>query len=187
MARVKGEIRRKRIMELLSASRTPISGGRLAEEMKVSRQVIVGDIARLRQTCPNLLSTSSGYVLVKPLVHQRIFKVNHSDEQTREELELMTGSGCTVVDVFIEHRIYGTIRKPLQIRTKEDVDHFMEDLSGGVSTPLLGLTQGYHYHTLSADSEADLDRAQAALQERGFLIETVDNTENYEPKKYSGN
>ena len=42
------EARRKRIGELLTISEDPIKGGTLAEEMGVTRQVIVKDIAILR-------------------------------------------------------------------------------------------------------------------------------------------
>ena len=43
-----GEERRHELLDLLSASREPISGRHLADHFKVSRQVIVQDIALLR-------------------------------------------------------------------------------------------------------------------------------------------
>ena len=45
-----GEERRHELLDLLSASREPISGRHLADHFKVSRQVIVQDIALLRAT-----------------------------------------------------------------------------------------------------------------------------------------
>ena len=38
------------------------------------------------------------------------------------------------------------------------------------STPLKRITSDYHYHTVSADSEAVLDGIEESLRVRGFLI-----------------
>ena len=43
-----GEERREHIIQLLTQTKKPISGTELARQMKVSRQVIVQDIALLR-------------------------------------------------------------------------------------------------------------------------------------------
>ena len=43
-----GEERREYIIQLLTQTKKPISGTELAKQMKVSRQVIVQDIALLR-------------------------------------------------------------------------------------------------------------------------------------------
>ena len=47
----------------------------------------------------------------------------------------------------------------------------MENLRSGKSTPLLNVTSGYHFHTVSADSEEILDEIEAALKEQNFLCE----------------
>ena len=51
------------------------------------------------------------------------------------------------------------------------VQHFMENLRTGKSTPLLNVTSGYHFHNVSADSEEILDEIEAALKEHNFLSE----------------
>ena len=78
--------------------------------------------------------------------------------------------GC-VQDVMVNHRVYGRISAPLNIKNRRDVQHFMENLRSGKSTPLLNVTSGYHFHTVSADSEEILDEIEAALKEQNFLCE----------------
>ena len=55
-----GDKRRKEIMELLNTEKDPLSGTSLAKRLGVSRQVIVQDIALLRATNRNILSTNRG-------------------------------------------------------------------------------------------------------------------------------
>lgn len=150
--RISGEERRKKILEILSSAKEPISGNDLAKKLGVSRQVIVTDIALLRTTRPDLISTNSGYILMAASLSKKVFKVNHSDEQTEDELTSIVDLGGTILDVFVEHKVYGTISAPLNISSKRDVQRFMDDLRSGVSTPLKNITKGYHYHTIAAKS-----------------------------------
>ena len=59
-----GEMRRKRILQLLSEQTKPLSGTALAKQFGVSRQVIVQDIALLKSKEPAIISTYRGYVPV---------------------------------------------------------------------------------------------------------------------------
>ncbi len=79
--------------------------------------------------------------------------------------------GATVKDVFVHHRVYGTVRAPLDIRSRRDVARFMDDIHSGKSSPLKNITSGYHYHTLTADSEETLDLIVAELKALGYLVE----------------
>ena len=40
----------------------------------------------------------------------------------------------------------------------------------GKSTELMHITSGYHYHTVRAENEAVLDRIEAALTERNYIV-----------------
>ena len=106
-----GATRRIELMNRLKQENRPLSGAELAKEFGVSRQVIVQDIALLRATNRNILSTNKGYVLYDPEHGQnlcrRIFAVNHTDAQMQEELYLMVDCGGYVCDVIVEHEIYG--------------------------------------------------------------------------------
>ncbi len=185
MEKLKTQERRNRIMETLEASTEPLSGSFLAERFGVSRQVIVTDIAILRSQYPNLMATARGYIMLHADECRRVFKVLHTDEQTEDELVSIVELGGRVMDIYVDHKIYGTIRKPLDISSKRDIDRFMEDLRSGVSTPLKNITNGYHFHTIEARSESILDEIEEMLKEKGYLIERMDSAVIYEPKSYS--
>lgn len=172
-----GDERRKQIIELLNTAKTPQSGTTLAGKLGVSRQVIVQDIALLRANSHDIVSTNHGYLLSKPVTCSRVFKVIHSDEEVEEELSLIVDCGGHVIDVFVSHKIYNTIKGPMNIRSRLDVQRFMNDLATGKSSLLKNVTSGYHYHTVSAESEEILDYIQAQLEKRGFLAPLQD----YEP------
>ena len=87
--------------------------------------------------------------------------------------------GC-VKDIFVYHRAYGVIRGELNIRSRLDVQRFLDDVSSGKSTLLKNTTSGYHYHTVTADSEEILDLIQQALMDHGFLAPLTD----YEPVNF---
>ena len=57
--------RRLRIMELLSRANAPLTGSTLAAVCHVTRQIIVGDIARLRAENTSIIATPQGYRLLK--------------------------------------------------------------------------------------------------------------------------
>ena len=90
---MKAEERRKTIVSMLMASKQPISGGKLSEQLGVSRQIIVQDISIIKASGYEILSTHTGYVMqASPLV-ERVFKVRHSREQTEEELSCIVELG----------------------------------------------------------------------------------------------
>ena len=96
-----GDKRRKEIMELLNTEKDPLSGTSLAKRLGVSRQVIVQDIALLRATNRNILSTNRGYILYgkqeDKLTCKRVVAVKHTDEQMRDELYCIVDAGAKAV------------------------------------------------------------------------------------------
>lgn len=176
-----GKERRERMLEILRQCQNPVSGKDLAKDLGVSRQVVVQDIALLRAQNLEITATNTGYVLEKAEAelakNTRVFKVSHSSEETREELEIIVNYGGVVEDVFINHRVYGVLKGDLHIANHEDIEKFMEELKSGKSSLLMNVTSGYHYHTVSAPTKILLDLIQEKLQERGFLAKLQD----YEP------
>lgn len=170
---MEGKERRDQIIEILKNSSEPLSGTALAARLKVSRQIIVQDIALLRAVDKNILSTNKGYLLFMPDSKKvnRIFHIHHKDEQIQEELNIVVDNGGRFLDVIIEHDIYGQIAADLRIGTRRDVEEFMSRIRSKKAKPLSLLTDGDHYHTVEADREELLDRIQEALAKRGFLIE----------------
>ena len=163
-----GEERRRRIAACMSG--TPVSATELAAMFGVSRQVIVQDVALLRAEGEKILSTNRGYIVGGTERHTRVFKVRHSDEDTQKELFAVADEGGCVEDVFVHHKVYGTLRAPMGIDSRLKARRFMEKIESGRSALLKNVTSDYHYHTVSAESEAVLDLVEEKLRDLGFLV-----------------
>lgn len=169
-----GDSRREQILKLLTNSPAPVSGSELAAMLNVSRQVIVQDIALLRVVNKNILSTNKGYVLYQQAVakpmFKRSFRVSHEDSRILEELLAIVECGGRILDVVVEHEIYGQITVDLMIAGVKDAKEFTRKLSACKTKPLKELTDGVHYHTVEAESVDILDRIEAVLKEKGFFV-----------------
>lgn len=174
-----GTERREAILNILKKSDGQVSGGVLAKEFAVSRQVIVQDIALLRAEGIPIISAARGYMLglSERVCPSRVFKVNHAPDQACEEMNLIVDCGGRIEDVFVYHRVYGTIRASMQIYSRLDVKRYQEEISSGKSSPLSNITAGYHYHTVTANNKDVLDIIQQELAAHGFLARLLD----YEP------
>ena len=168
-----GAERRKKILQLIKDASTPMSGSQLGKETGVSRQVVVQDIALLRTEGYDIVSTARGYIVNEPDQFVRLFKVCHTNEQIEDELNTIVDIGGEVIDVIVNHRVYGKVSGNLNIRSRRDVRTFVQDLQTGKSTPSLNITSGYHFHHVAADSEGILDEIEQALQEKHYLAERM--------------
>lgn len=179
---MKGEERRKQLLNILSSSNNPVSGGTLSKELNVSRQIIVQDISLLRANGATIFSTNKGYLLQEDRKYSRVFKVYHTDDQVEEELSTIVDAGGQIRDVFVYHKVYGVLKAEMGIKSRRDVRSYMEEISTGKSSLLKNVTSGYHYHTIDAESEEILDAIQEELQQKGFLAKLQD----YEPVDFWG-
>ena len=157
-------------MDQIKNSDRPVSGSALARTFQVSRQVIVQDIALIRAAGYEVLSTHRGYLLGQKNSVTRIFKVSHTDEEIADELNLIVDLGGKVLDVQINHKVYGRMKADLGIHSRKQVQDFMEEIRSGKSSPLKNITSNYHYHTVEADSEEVLDLIGKELNKRGYLV-----------------
>lgn len=169
-----GENRRMKILQMLKETTDPLTGTALAKAFRVSRQVIVQDIALMRAENHSILSTNKGYIFRAEentdTLPKRVFYVKHTTAQVEEEFLTVTELGGKVLDVAVEHEIYGQIRVDLLIETSQDARDFAEKLSNCRDNPLKVLTDDCHYHTVAAPSEKLLDLIEAELQEKGYLL-----------------
>ena len=166
-----GSDRRQEILKNIKESDRPVSGSKLAKDYDVSRQVIVQDIALLRASGYDIISTNRGYVLEGQTCAERVFKVRHTDEQLETELCTIVDLGGQVKNVMVNHKVYGHIEAELGITSRRKVKEFLADIESGKSTPLKNITSDYHYHTVTADSEETLDLIEDELRKLGFLVE----------------
>lgn len=164
MEKMDGRIRRNKIVEILQKEREPVSGSTLAKLTGVSRQVIVQDITLLRTAYP-ILATAKGYLLYPATEkkYRRTYCVKHTIEETRDELNTIVDIGGKVLDVMVEHDIYGEIRADLILSCRKEVDDFCNQLEKSKSGPLNIIGCGVHYHTVEADNEEVLEEIAKSL------------------------
>lgn len=169
-----GEERRLKILSKLQESDTPLSGTALSKIFHVSRQIIVQDIALMRAENYGILSTNKGYLLrtgkTENTQPKRVFFVKHHTQQVLDEFNTILELGGRILNVAVEHELYGQICADLLIETKTDASDFYSKLMHCRDNPLKNLTDDCHYHTVCAPSEKLLDLIEAELQRKGYLI-----------------
>lgn len=163
---MKAEERRAVIAQTLTTDR-PISATALAGRFSVSRQIIVGDIALLRAAGLDIVATPRGYKLGETTGLIRAVACLHTAGQTEAELLTMVDNGCTVVDVVVEHPLYGQLTGQLSLASRYDVVQFVGKIRDSV--PLSALTGGVHLHHLRCPDEAAYQRVCRALEGLGIL------------------
>ncbi|TDA68854.1 MAG: transcription repressor NadR [Clostridia bacterium] len=166
------EGRRRQILEIITAQ-GPVTGAELSRRLGVSRQVIVQDVAILRARGQDILATASGYTTpeyarIKGCV--RTFICRHGLGDLEKELMLIVRHNGRVLDVVVEHPVYGELRGLLMLSTPEEVKRFTARLLASGAQPLLALTRGVHVHTVEAATEEDLNTMEAALEREGLLF-----------------
>lgn len=162
--------RRQAILDRLRTADRPVSASALAAEQNVSRQIIVGDIALLRAGGAEISATPRGYVLPRATDGiTRTIACRHTLAQTGQELDILVDNGCTVLDVIVEHPVYGQLTGQLHLSSRYDVGQFLQKVSRSGARPLSALTGGVHLHTILCPDEAAWHRVRAALDQAGFL------------------
>ena len=164
--------RRTQIARRLEQAAAPISAAVLAQELSVSRQIIVGDVALLRAGGLDIAATPRGYVLARQspgLTHT--LACRHRPDEMESELNAIVDQGCTVLDVIVEHPIYGQLTGPLHISSRYEVSQFVSRCREQSAAPLSLLTEGIHLHTVVCPDEDSFQRVRLALKELGILLE----------------
>ena len=163
------EERREGVWKALARSSQPVSASALAKEFGVSRQIIVGDVALLRAAGAAIDATPRGYVVRRDSGGlRRQVACRHTAADMERELDIMVDNGCTVLDVVVEHPVYGQLTGALQLKSRFDVQQFIS--RSARAQPLSLLTEGIHLHTLSCPSQAAAQRVREALGQAGFLL-----------------
>lgn len=166
------EERRQAILTILQTGAGPVSAGSLAARFAVSRQVIVGDVALLRAAGAEISATPRGYTVsraVRGLPRQ--IPCRHDAAGMEAELTAIVDQGCSVLDVIVDHPVYGQLTGPLQLSSRYDVRQFLDQCAASDARPLSDLTGGIHLHTLSCPDEAAFQRVRAVLRTLGVLLE----------------
>ncbi|MGH9560291.1 MAG: transcription repressor NadR, partial [Terracidiphilus sp.] len=164
--------RRRRIVDWMRSHGGPLSGAELAKRLRVSRQCLVQDIAILRAAGEEIVATPRGYRLPEAVTdrHRAVLACRHAPERTEEELQILVDNGVRVLDVIVEHPLYGELRGSLMIESRADVQDFLKQVKASHATLLSSLTGGVHLHTVEASRPEMISRARQQLREKGFLL-----------------
>ena len=160
--------RREEIIRNLVKEKKAIKGSELAIYFNVTRQVIVKDIAAGK----NIIATPDGYMINDNLDNRvkSVIAVNHTEDEMENELEIIVKYGGIIEDVIVEHPLYGEIRGILKIKNLNDLNKFTGYFEKIDAKPLSALTNGVHLHTISADSEENMELIKSELSEKGFIL-----------------
>jgi len=167
-----GEARRRQIMAWMRRQEGPVRGGELARHFRVSRQCLVQDMAILRAGGEEIMATPRGYQLPKvgERAHREVIACKHGPERTEEELQTLVDHGVKILDVIVEHPLYGELRGSLMLESRDDVQEFLGRVRSSHATLLSALTGGVHLHTVEATRPDAISRARADLRKRGILL-----------------
>ena len=142
----------------------------------------------------SLVSYAMNNGLAEPVDHQvltnRILDllqkedyVPSNETQTEDLEEILAGildyavekglvdNGGSVIDVQVEHPIYGQISANLSISSRYDADEFIKAAGEAGAAQLSDLTGGIHIHTICAQEEKNLARICEALEKLGVIVE----------------
>lgn len=168
-----GAGRRTYIAGILSKAEAPVSAASLASQLGVSRQVIVGDIALLRASGADITATPRGYITGSGHggLRRTVACIHNTLPDMERELNIMVDNGCMVLDVVIEHAVYGQLTGELRLSSRHDVRQFVERIRTEKAPPLSTLTGGIHLHTLLCPSGEAYERTVRELAAAGILFE----------------
>jgi hypothetical protein len=95
----------------------------------------------------------------------------HRGDQMEAELNAIVDQGCSVLDVIVEHPIYGQLTGPLHLSNRYEVSQFAARCRADHAPPLSQLTDGLHLHTITCPDESAYDRVRTVLRDMGILWE----------------
>ena len=87
------------------------------------------------------------------------------------ELNAIVDQGCTVLDVIVEHPIYGQLTGPLRLSSRYEVAQFVTRCQDQAAAPLSQLTEGVHLHTVLCPDPDAAGRVRDALERLNFLYQ----------------
>ncbi|MFN8234048.1 MAG: transcription repressor NadR [Actinomycetota bacterium] len=172
MATVASQRRRERLGRILQEADDPVTGSYLAKRLRVSRQVIVNDVAILRAAGHPIVGSPQGYLLMDRAGGPTdVIACPQTRDLGRRKLGILVDHGIVVLDVIVEHSVYGEIRANLMLESRDDVERYARMLENSGQAPLSALTGGVHLHTVRAPNPDALEAAKRELRRAGLLVE----------------
>lgn len=170
------EQRQLKVLEQIKLAKKPISASKLAKLFGVSRQLIVGDIALLRASGEKIFATPRGYLIEQDQPQGIYVQIacKHDATKMADELNIIVDEGAKIIDVIIEHPIYGELKGNLHLSTRREVKQFIESTKKFNAPLLSNLSHGVHLHTLKIKDQDTLKRIEEALIKENILYTKED-------------
>jgi transcriptional regulator of NAD metabolism len=168
------EERRTRLVSALRGADRPMTGAELSQRLGVSRQAIVNDVAILRAGGEPIVGSPRGYLIGENGSAGGILATiasRHDPEGARRESEILVDRGISVLDVVVEHPLYGEVQANLTIDSRADIERSMDLLMADDAQPLSTITQGVHLHHVRTPNADALEAAKRELAAEGFLLQ----------------
>jgi len=160
--------KKDKILNILMSREMPIKGKELAELIGVSRQMIIQYISKLKTEGYNITSTRDGYILEREKGIRKMIAVKHSSDEIEDELFSIVKAGGKILDVIVEHPIYGEIKGRIDVENENDIIKFLSLLKTTHATPLLELSNGIHIHTIEVKDDETFEKVKNAIKK--YLI-----------------
>lgn len=163
--------RRDEIIRILREADGAVTGTALSKKCKVSRQIVVGDVAILRAKGMDIISTPRGYQLVAPVPVgvRRVLVCCHGPELVEAELNAIVDNGGIVHNVVIEHEVYGNLEGTLNLHSRRDVQQYINRMKNAKAELLSRISGGIHTHLIEAANDDDMNAIEQALKQLGVL------------------
>lgn len=167
--------RRNQILTILEKHPSAITANELAQRFQVSRQVIVGDIAILRAQNYEILATNQGYLIPSLEIadtaacYTGVLVCRHDLSQMEAEITTILEWGGRVLDVQIDHPVYGLLSASLHINEKKDLEAFVDRMKTYEGEMLASLTNGIHSHTIQTANQTQFEKIKDQLNQLHIL------------------
>ena len=165
-------------MQILRDAPGAVTGTALSKRCQVSRQIIVGDISILRAEGAQIFATPRGYIMPEDAKDHDIkatIVCRHNAADMEKELQAVVDNGGAVLDVIVEHPVYGAIRGDLFVESRRNVRRFLTKMQKCQANPLLVVTGGIHMHTIRVPDEDALKAIEHDLRDLGILVDESDH------------
>ena len=97
----------------------------------------------------------------------------HTPEQLTDELYTIVDLGGTVIDVSIDHAVYGELTGRLELSSRYDVDLFLQRIAEEKDAlPISILTDGFHLHHIGCRDAETFERIRAKLVALKMCLDT---------------
>ncbi|WP_461214708.1 3H domain-containing protein [Lacticaseibacillus sp. GG6-2] len=163
--------RQSQIKMALADAPEPITASAFAKRFGVSRQTVVGDVALLRAQGTDLIATPRGYQFENKAAKTAVIVCKHTPEEALKEMQIIVDNGGSIIDVQVDHPLYGQLRGQLAITSETEINLFHSKMLQHEGHMLSELTGGVHLHTIGYDKPEQLKAIKAKLRDAGFLFE----------------